>query len=83
MYVKAVDYTGMTLSTTSVRSYTETYIHRLTTIYTQVKLAVIHEVARYLRTYISPYVFAPLPLIEHYLYPVSTGPINYYNQKKI
>jgi len=33
-------------------------------------------------TVISPAKKGSLPLSEHYLYPVSTAPINYYNQLK-
>jgi hypothetical protein len=39
--------------------------------------------APFFTQYLSPLKIASSPLIEHYFYPVSTGPINRPNQRKL
>ncbi len=48
-----------------------------------VKLKESHRLYTLLSTYFSPRKNSFLPLSEHYFYPVSTAPINYYSQLKI
>lgn len=47
------------------------------------KVRVIRALSLKLFHDISPLKFVPLPLAEHYFYPVSTVPINNYSRKKI
>jgi len=48
-----------------------------------VQLPVLHKVFPILPQYISPAKIALSPLIEHYLYPVSTAPINTATKNKL
>jgi hypothetical protein len=39
------------------------------------QVSVSHKIIPHFTRYLYPYTFTPLPLTEHYLYPVSTAPI--------
>lgn len=41
-----------------------------------VQVRFIHDLSDLFRHYLSPPILRSLPLTEHYLYPVSTAPIN-------
>lgn len=49
----------------------------------RVKQGFIHKVIPRFSQLLSPLDITPLPLAEHYLYPVSTAPISNYNQRKL
>ena len=48
-----------------------------------VQLRFIHDLSDHSTPNLSPPKFAILPLIEHYLYPVSTAPINNPTKRKL
>lgn len=73
---KAVDCLRVITGTTSGR--VSPIVHTIHTIIHKVgvQLRFIHELSDLITPNLSPCKFAPLPLIEHTFYPVSTAPIN-------
>jgi hypothetical protein len=59
------------------------YSRLVTFMEASVQLPVLHKVFPILPQYISPTKIAFSPLIEHYLYPVSTAPINTATKNKL
>lgn len=78
-----VDILGFGGRTTSARPSTEAMMTLCSNDAAWVKEAFVHKVLPQFSQLISPPKFALSPLIEHYLYPVSTAPINNYNQRKL
>ena len=53
-------------------AYITSFVHQLQ----RVQVQVIHDLSDLSTPRLSPLIFALSPLTEHYLYPVSTAPIN-------
>jgi len=73
----------VTLRKTRVRLSTKRSLFNYQVLGKRAKQTLIHKVSPQFSQLISPLKFASLPLAEHYLYPVSTAPINNCNQRKL
>jgi hypothetical protein len=80
---KGVDYLGVVPRTSRGQLSPESsYLHTILAIY-RVQVLFIHYLSDQFRHSLSPPYFSISPLIEHYLYPVSTAPINNPTKEKI
>jgi hypothetical protein len=78
---KTVNSLRMSGRKTRARLSTLTWITSAYLADTRAKVLVVRDLYSTFTLGISPGKIVPLPLIEHYLYPVSTAPINSHSQE--